>query len=312
MLLKNETRTISKKGSFTIPIQLRRALGIYNRTQVDIKESDDPNVLMLIKSKAHCICCGKVGSTLVQVKRDSINPASSRYVCSECIESLNEALLNGDTIGCEVTPIDVIDNYNLNLHRIDEIKKENIEYERLIQQQGLAKLGPEKTVTLSGRDSDVKVQISYTVSDVTKAGFDTLKSFMNENVSDTYLSASVIEKFNANADFKKAAVILYTEDWKQGTFADTLAKYGLANRFSTDTLARLSTRWKLDDLEYNNALLAKALGVDKIENIDLLKELTLIAKYNYVKHIFPKVRSIADFDLLRDCLVVNSCVKIKK
>ena len=88
MLFKKETRTISKNGGFIIPVQIRRALGIYSRTQVDIEESKDPDVMMLIKTRPHCICCGKVGNTLVNVDRDSVNPKNSRFVCAECIESL--------------------------------------------------------------------------------------------------------------------------------------------------------------------------------------------------------------------------------
>lgn len=42
MLFKKETRTISKNGGFIIPVQIRRALGIYSRTQVDIEESKRP------------------------------------------------------------------------------------------------------------------------------------------------------------------------------------------------------------------------------------------------------------------------------
>lgn len=133
-MFRTDTRTISKKGGFTIPVQIRRALGIYDKTQVDIVESEDPDVLMLVKSRPHCICCGKVGNSLIKVNRDSVNPINSRYVCAECIDSLNAALANGETIGHELTTSDVIDNYNINLHRIDEIKKENAEYERLIQQ----------------------------------------------------------------------------------------------------------------------------------------------------------------------------------
>lgn len=72
MLFKKETRTISKNGGFIIPVQIRRALGIYSRTQVDIEESKDPDVMMLIKTRPHCICCGKVGNTLVNVDRDSV------------------------------------------------------------------------------------------------------------------------------------------------------------------------------------------------------------------------------------------------
>ena len=171
MLFKKETRTISKNGGFIIPVQIRRALGIYSRTQVDIEESKDPDVMMLIKTRPHCICCGKVGNTLVNVDRDSVNPKNSRFVCAECIESLSTALAQGETVGYQQNKKDVIDNYNINLHRIEEIEKENAEYEKQIQQLGLAKLGPEKTVTLEGRDSDVKVQVSYTVKEVTKAGF---------------------------------------------------------------------------------------------------------------------------------------------
>lgn len=312
MRFKKETRTISKKGSFTIPVQIRRALGIYSKTQVDIEEGQDSDVLMLIKTRPHCICCGKVGKTLVRVNRDSINPKNSRFVCEECIGSLNEALAQGDTITHEITPIDVIDNYNINLQRMEEIGKENAEYERIIQQEGISKLGPEKTVTLNGRNSDVKVQISYTVKDVTKAGFDTLKSYMNESVSDTYLAAETVEKFNANADFKKAAVIIYTEDWQEGSFVDTLAKHHLKDKLTDAKLARIESRWKLDDLKYDQALVAKALGIDDVLNDDLFKELNLVAKYNYVKQIFPKIESTNDIDLLRDCLIVNSCIKIKK
>lgn len=55
MLFKKETRTISKNGGFIIPVQIRRALGIYSRTQVDIEESKDPDVMMLIKTRPHCI-----------------------------------------------------------------------------------------------------------------------------------------------------------------------------------------------------------------------------------------------------------------
>ena len=316
-MIKSDTRTISKKGGFTIPIQIRRALGIYDKTQVDIRESDDPDVLMLVKTRPHCVCCGKVGSSLVKVNRDSVNPANSRYVCAECIESLTSALAKGDTIGHEMTTSDVIDNYNINLHRIDEIKKENAEYERLIQQEGLAKLGPEKTVTLAGGNSEIKVQVSYTVKEVTKAGYETLKSYMNENVSDNYLKTSVVEKFDANSEFKEAAVIIYTEDWKEGTFKDVLAKYGYGNRVDGDTLANLASRWKFDNSEYSKTLLIKALGAEQEETVGLesdalIKELTLVAKYNYVKQIFPKIKTSADISLLRDCLIVNSCIKIKK
>lgn len=315
MLFKKETRTISKNGGFIIPVQIRRALGIYSRTQVDIEESKDPDVMMLIKTRPHCICCGKVGNTLVNVDRDSVNPKNSRFVCVECIESLSTALAQGETVGYQQNKKDVIDNYNINLHRIEEIEKENAEYEKQIQQLGLAKLGPEKTVTLEGRDSDVKVQVSYTVKEVTKAGFKTLKSYMNENVSDTYLSSNVVEKFDSNSDFKKAAVIIYTEDWEKGTFADTLAKYGYEGRIKPDVLAKMSSRWKHDDLESNKSLLAKTLRVDKLEgdNVDeMLRELTRVAKFNYVKQIFPKVNTCADIDLLKDCLIVSSCIKIKK
>ena len=35
-MFRTDTRTISKKGGFTIPVQIRRALGIYDKTQVDI------------------------------------------------------------------------------------------------------------------------------------------------------------------------------------------------------------------------------------------------------------------------------------
>ena len=322
-MFRTDTRTISKKGGFTIPVQVRRALGIYDKTQVDIMESKDPDVLMLVKSRPHCICCGKVGNSLVKVNRDSINPANSRFVCAECIRSLNSALAEGETIGHEMTTSDVIDNYNINLHRIDEIKKENAEYERLIQQEGLAKLGPEKTVTLAGKNSEIKVQVSYTVKEVTKAGYETLKSFMNENVSDNYLASNIVEKFDANVDFKEAAVIIYTEDWKEGTFKDTLTKYGYSDRIKPDILANLTSRWKFDNGDYNRILLTKALNSENAEdtgtiNLDgeqidaLIKELTLVAKYNYVKHIFPKIKTCADFDLLRDCLIVNSCIKIKK
>lgn len=268
-----------------------------------------------VKTNIHCICCGKVGNTLVNVDRDSVNPKNSRFVCAECIESLSTALAQGETVGYQQNKKDVIDNYNINLHRIEEIEKENAEYEKQIQQLGLAKLGPEKTVTLEGRDSDVKVQVSYTVKEVTKAGFKTLKSYMNENVSDTYLSSNVVEKFDSNSDFKKAAVIIYTEDWEKGTFADTLAKYGYEGRIKPDVLAKMSSRWKHDDLESNKSLLAKTLGVDKLEgdNVDeMLRELTRVAKFNYVKQIFPKVNTCADIDLLKDCLIVSSCIKIKK
>ena len=271
--------------------------------------------MMLIKTRPHCICCGKVGNTLVNVDRDSVNPKNSRFVCAECIESLSTTLAQGETVGYQQNKKDVIDNYNINLHRIEEIEKENAEYEKQIQQLGLAKLGPEKTVTLEGRDSDVKVQVSYTVKEVTKAGFKTLKSYMNENVSDTYLSSNVVEKFDSNSDFKKAAVIIYTEDWEKGTFADTLAKYGYEGRIKLDVLAKMSSRWKHDDLESNKSLLAKTLGVDKLEgdNVDeMLRELTRVAKFNYVKQIFPKVNTCADIDLLKDCLIVSSCIKIKK
>ena len=231
------------------------------------------------------------------------------------MHSLSTALAQGETVGYQQNKKDVIDNYNINLHRIEEIEKENAEYEKQIQQLGLAKLGPEKTVTLEGRDSDVKVQVSYTVKEVTKAGFKTLKSYMNENVSDTYLSSNVVEKFDSNSDFKKAAVIIYTEDWEKGTFADTLAKYGYEGRIKPDVLAKMSSRWKHDDLESNKSLLAKTLGVDKLEgdNVDeMLRELTRVAKFNYVKQIFPKVNTCADIDLLKDCLIVSSCIKIKK
>lgn len=319
-MFRTDTRTVSKKGSFTIPVQIRRALGIYDKTQVDIIEGEDPDVLMLVKSRPHCICCGKVGNSLVKVNRDSVNPVNSRYVCAECINSLNEALAKGDTISHETTTSDVIDNYNINLHRIDEIKKENTEYEKLIQQEGLARLGPEKTVTLNGGNSEIKVQVSYTVKEVTKAGYETLKSFMNEKVSDNYLSTSTVEKFDTNADFKEAAVIIYTKDWKKGTFKDTLAKYGYSDRIKPDTLANLASRWKFDNKDYNRTILAKALGTEQNgatslngEDVDsLIKELTLVAKYNYVKHIFPKIKTSADIDLLRDCLIVNSCIKIKR
>lgn len=319
-MFRTDTRTISKKGGFTIPVQIRRALGIYDKTQVDIVESEDPDVLMLVKSRPHCICCGKVGNSLIKVNRDSVNPINSRYVCAECIDSLNAALANGETIGHELTTSDVIDNYNINLHRIDEIKKENAEYERLIQQEGLAKLGPEKTVTLTGGNSEIKVQVSYTVKEVTKAGYETLKSFMNENVSDNYLASNLVEKFDANSDFKEAAVIIYTEDWKKGTFEDTLAKYGYGDRIKPDTLANLASRWKFDNKDYNKTLLIKALVAEQDEAVSLdgeqadalINELTLVAKYNYVKHIFPKINTSADIDLLRDCLIVNSCIKIKK
>lgn len=117
-MFRTDTRTISKKGGFTIPVQIRRALGIYDKTQVDIVESEDPDVLMLVKSRPHCICCGKVGNSLIKVNRDSVNPINSRYVCAECIDSLNAALANGETIGHELTTSDVIDNYNINLHKI--------------------------------------------------------------------------------------------------------------------------------------------------------------------------------------------------
>lgn len=118
-----------------------------------------------------------------------------------------------------------------------------------------------------------------------------------------------------NSDFKKAAVIIYTEDWEKGTFADTLAKYGYEGRIKPDVLAKMSSRWKHDDLESNKSLLAKTLGVDKLEgdNVDeMLRELTRVAKFNYVKQIFPKVNTCADIDLLKDCLIVSSCIKIKK
>lgn len=68
-MFRTDTRTISKKGGFTIPVQIRRALGIYDKTQVDIVESEDPDVLMLVKSRPHCICCGKVGNSLIKVNR---------------------------------------------------------------------------------------------------------------------------------------------------------------------------------------------------------------------------------------------------
>ena len=143
---------------------------------------------------------------------------------------------------------------------------------------------------------------------------------MNENVSDSYLVSNLVEKFDANSDFEEAAVIIYTEDWKKGTFEDTLAKYGYGDRIKPDTLANLASRWKFDNKDYNKTLLTKALGAEQDEAVSLdgeqvdalIKELTLVAKYNYVKHIFPKINTSADIDLLRDCLIVNSCIKIKK
>ena len=158
MLFKKETRTISKNGGFIIPVQIRRALGIYSRTQVDIEESKDPDVMLLIKTRPHCICCGKVGNTLVNVDRDSVNPKNSRFVCAECIESLSNALAQGETVGYQQNKKDVIDNYNINLHRIEEIEKENAEYEKQIQQLGLPIFLQEQSLLVKVKEAKFKIE----------------------------------------------------------------------------------------------------------------------------------------------------------
>lgn len=314
MLFRTETRSISKKGSFTIPVQIRRALGIYSKTQVDIKPGDKEDVLMVIKTRPHCICCGKVGKTLVKADNDSANPQNTRYVCEDCITRLNTSLERGITITHKLSSTDVIDNYNINLLRLEEIAKENSEYEKIIQQEGLAALDSMKTVSLSGNNSNIKVQISYTVKDVTSDGFTTLKKYMNQNVSEHYLSRSVVEKFNSNSEFKKAAVLIYTRDFEFGSFFEKLEKRSLVKDLTDKKIEMLENRWKLEDSEFNVKLLEKLFSnsLNSEERNTLEKEITQVAKGNYVKHIFPKIKTLDDVELLRDCLLVSSCVKIKK
>lgn len=298
-MFRRETRPITKKGTFTIPVQIRRALGIYNKTQVDILPGEGEDTLLLIKSKPHCICCGKVGSTLVPV-----NSSNSRFVCSDCINQLKESLDDGVFIVNDVTTLDVIDNYNHNLECIDKLKEENIKLENEIQEEGISKMRNNKTVLLNGRNSSIKVQVSYTVRNVTDAAYLTLIDYMNQFHKDIHLHPETVKKYEMSAQFKNAATIIYTSDYLIDTFDNYLSGYQVTKA----DVEELESKWKIDSDDYNKKLLDDL----EIYSGSLLDSLNQIAKFNYVKQIFPKIKSESDLDLMRSCLLVSSCIKIKK
>lgn len=299
-MFRRETRSIGKKGGFTIPVQIRRALGIYGKTQVDILPGQGEDELLIVKARPHCICCGKVGKTLVPISN-----SFSRFVCSECIQDLSESLEKGNTVQNEVTGLDVIDNYNCNLESIDKLKKENVDLERQIQEIGIANLGNNKTVVLNGRVSSTKVQLSYTVHNLTDAGYLTMIDYMNPYVRDAHLAPETVKKYEMSSQFKMAAVIIYSKDYFISSFSDELYSFVL----KPSEIEDLETKWKIDSDEQNAKLLQK---VRINGDTALITRLNKIAKFNYVKQIFPKVKSEKDLELLRDCLIVSSCVKIKK
>lgn len=280
----SETRILGKKGTLTVPAKLRRQLGLYGSTPVNIKLSKEDNTLLVLKARKHCVACGKRGKDLYKT--------GDVYICKDCMD-VAEIVHDKD----ETSLSEVIDNYNINTEKIAELKRQNLEYERIIQDEGLKHMtGSTKTVTLSSdENNEVQVQISYTVKDPTIAAWKSIHPFMNDKVADSYISVGSVTKFEMSAAFKKAIILMYTGDYSFADPTDILTKAGVPEEECTSIMSK----WKLTK--------GIKLGLD----YDTTEKLNKCSNMQIIRSVFPEIRKQSDIDFILDCFIVTDSVKLK-
>lgn len=282
------TRILGKKGSLTVPIQIRRSLGLYDRTAVDIELSKDPGILFVMKSKPHCITCGKVGRNLHKI--------GNKFICSHCLDEANKNRHSD----CELSVKDVVDNYCINQNKIKAIKEENLEYEKFLQNKGMKSITyGNQTVSFSGSDDNtVQVQISYNVKEPSDAGFDAIKRYLNPMTSDLMIHKEVKEKYEMSPQFKKAIILMYTENY---CFKDPI-------RILTDCGY---LKEKAEEIFNNWDLVSRGDGLDILIDEKTFGELDRCYNLKLIQDVFPGVITENDIAILLNCLIVSDTIKIK-
>lgn len=280
----SETRILGKKGTLTVPAKLRRQLGLYGSTPVNIKLSKEDNTLLVLKARQHCVACGKRGKGLYKT--------GDVFICKDCIDVAEVVHDKDDT-----TLSEVIDNYNINTEKIAELKKKNLEYERIIQDAGLKYLtGSTKTVTLfSDEDNAVQVQVSHTVKDPTMTAWKAIHPFMNDKVADSYISVGSVTKFEMSAAFKKAIILMYTGDYSFADPAVILTRAGIPEA----DCESIMSKWKFTN--------GAELGLDS----STVEKLNKCYNMQTILNVFPEIRKQSDIDFILDCFIVTDSVKLK-
>lgn len=280
----SETRILGKKGTLTVPAKLRRQLGLFSSTPVDIKMTDEGDSLLVLKARKHCVGCGARVKSLYKI--------NNIYLCKDCIDTAEE--VHDDD---ELTLSDIIDNYHINNNKISELKKKNIEYEKVIQNEGLKYINNStKTVNLSSMDdNEVQVQISYTVKDPTIRAWKAILPFMNDRIADSYISVGSVTKFDMSPAFKKAIVLMHTGDY---SFADPVAILTKAG-IPAEDCESIMEKWKYSK------------GVELELDNETIEELNKCYNMQTICNIFPEIRKQSDIDFILDCFIVTDSVKLR-
>ncbi len=80
--LLNEKK-ITKAGAVTIPLHLRRELGITAGDKITVSVVGDGD-LLLRRNTGHCILCGRQEANLIRIH--------DKFICHECAERLKQII----------------------------------------------------------------------------------------------------------------------------------------------------------------------------------------------------------------------------
>lgn len=286
-------RSISKKGSLTVPINIRRSLGLEDKTPIEFSRVGKDGGLFVMKAKKHCICCG---STVVPLK-----PVGKVFICEDCLAEANEAPEEPTE---HAVLEDVIDQCVSYENRIIELKEKQDALKTRIQDEGVYLLNEtNKTVSMEGHNSKVDLQVAHTVKEPTKEAYEYLRSFMNQYTRDNDLLAMNTVKYSMSSDFKRAAIILSTERYSVGDFDESIQSV-CKDAGVEDSADTIIANWT-GDSKKDAAVIRKCVpnfsgGVWKLE---------YLYNWKFVKQLFPKA-SEAELQRFADCFVVTDSVKL--
>lgn len=284
-------RVLGAKGNLTVPVNLRRDLGLVGGVPVEFKSVGDS--LFVLQARKHCIVCGSTGVTL--------SPVHGVHVCKNCLDVATSA----KPIKEELCLEDAIDNYCTNLNKMLELKRENVVYETFIQTAGLDRLDNTcKTAKLAGNDSNVSMQLASTVKDPTEEAYTFLKSFMHPMLAGNFITRDESVKISASSELKEVAVILTTDNYARVKFVAMAGEYCI----DEDTATKLLKSWK-GNFDKDSVLIKKVAELDSETLNKCTNDLELAYNYEKICKIFP-TNSKKVLAAIAECFIVTTAVKI--